>query len=284
MASEANKSVATMAGLVVIAAVIVGIVMFFFFRSDESSVTEDVPIVEPEQIPEPPITAPPVEPKPVYEAPEPEPQEEPLPKLSESDTNVLSSLEELSDEGVKLVVPEEVIRKFVRAINAAEEGKAVHEYRPLVSPAPPFKVERQAAGADQLQTYKLSEENFQRYNKYVESFTAIDPAALAAVYKRYYPLLEEAFNEMGLKAKNNFHSVMINAIDTLLAAPVIEEDIILVRPKVFYQYADPALEKLPPIQKLLLRMGPENAHKLKAHMQEVRTHLNQKQTEPTPTP
>src|SRR5690606_7129227 len=167
---------------------------------------------------------------------------------------------------------------------AAEEGKAVHEYRPLVSPAPPFKVERQAAGADQLQTYKLSEENFQRYNKYVESFTAIDPAALAAVYKRYYPLLEEAFNEMGLKAKNNFHSVMINAIDTLLAAPVIEEDIILVRPKVFYQYADPALEKLPPIQKLLLRMGPENAHKLKAHMQEVRTHLNQKQTEPTPTP
>ena len=284
MASEANKSVATMAGLVVIAAVIVGIVMFFFFRSDEASVTEDVPIVEPEQIPEPPITAPPVEPKPVYEAPEPEPQEEPLPKLSESDTNVLSSLEELSDEGVKLVVPEEVIRKFVRAINAAEEGKAVHEYRPLVSPAPPFKVERQAAGADQLQTYKLSEENFQRYNKYVESFTAIDPAALAAVYKRYYPLLEEAFNEMGLKAKNNFHSVMINAIDTLLAAPVIEEDIILVRPKVFYQYADPALEKLPPIQKLLLRMGPENARKLKAHMQEVRTHLNQKQTEPTPTP
>src|SRR5690606_13646440 len=107
MASEANKSVATMAGIVVIAALIVGIVMFFFFRSDEASVMEEVPIVEPEQIPEPPITAPPVEPKPVYEAPEPEPQEEPLPKLGESDTNVLRSLEELSDEGVKLVVPEE---------------------------------------------------------------------------------------------------------------------------------------------------------------------------------
>src|SRR5690606_41117701 len=123
----------------------------------------------------------------VYEAPEPEPQEEPLPILGERDANVLSSLEELSDAGVKLVVPEEVIRKFVRAINAAEEGKAVHEYRPVVSPAPPFKVERQASGADQLQTYRLSEENFQRYDKYVETFTAIDPAALAASYKRYYP-------------------------------------------------------------------------------------------------
>src|SRR5690606_31305435 len=220
----------------------------------------------------------------VYEAPEPEPQEEPLPILGERDANVLSSLEEMSDTGVKLVVPDEVVRKLVRAINAAEEGKAVHEYRPIVSPAPPFKVERQATGADQLQTYKMSDENFERYNKYVESFTAMDPAALAANYKRYYPLLEEAFGEMGLKAKNNLHSVMINAIDTLLATPVIKEDIILVRPKLFYQYADPALEKLPPIQKLLLRMGPENAKKLKAHMQKVRTHLNQKQTEPTPTP
>lgn len=285
MASEANKSVATMAGLIVVAAVIVGIVMFFFFRSDEANVTESVSLVEPEQIPEPPITAPPIEAKPVYEAPEPEPQEEPLPQLGESDETVLSSLEEMSDTGVKLVVPEEVVRKFVRAINAAEEGKAVHEYRPIVSPAPPFKVERQATGADQLQTYRMSEENFERYNKYVESFTAMDPAALAANYKRYYPLLEEAFGEMGLKAKNNFHSVMINAIDTLLATPVIEEDITLVRPKVFYQYADPALEKLPPIQKLLLRMGPENAKKLKEHMQKVRTHLiNQQPAESKTTP
>lgn len=279
MASEANKSVATMAGLVVIAAVIVGIVMFFYFRSDETRVAEDVSLVEPEQIPEPPITAPPVEPKPTYEAPEPEPQEEPLPKLSESDASVLSSLEELSDAGMKLVVPDEVVRKFVRAINAAEEGKAVHEYRPLVSPAPPFKVERQASDPNRVQTYTLSDENFERYTKYVESFTAIDPAELAATYKRYYPLLEEAFGEMGLKAKNNFHSVMINAIDTLLAAPVTEEDIILVRPKVFYQFADPALEQLPPIQKLMLRMGPENANKIKAHLRQVRTHLEQKQAE-----
>src|SRR5690606_6489279 len=97
MSSEANKSVATMAGLVIVAAVIVGIVMFFFFRSDETGVTESVPVVEPEQIPEPPITAPSAENKPAYEAPHPEPQEAPLPKPGESDPHGLSSLETLSD-------------------------------------------------------------------------------------------------------------------------------------------------------------------------------------------
>ena len=95
---------------------------------------------------------------------------------------------------------------------------------------------------------------------------------MAALYKRFYPLLEEAYREMGLK-KGNFHTVMLGAIDNLLAAPVVEQDILLVRPKVFYQYADPALEKLPASHKLLLRMGPDNTRRLQESLKNLRAKL-----------
>lgn len=272
MANEQNKSITTTVVMVLIAVVVVAAIVFFYWRpakEEEKNVSLPPPSVqpEPEQAPEPEPA------RPVYEAPEPEPQEEPLPELSNSDQSVLDAFGKLAADAPALIVPEEVIRKFVRAVNAVEEGKVVHEYRPLVSPAPPFQVERDGTVEEQqAQQYTLSPENYQRYDKYVTTFAAIDTDALASMYKRFYPLLEEAYREMGLK-KGNFHTVMLGAIDNLLAAPVVDGDILLVRPKVFYQYADPALEKLPASHKLLLRMGPENTRRIQESLRRLRAEL-----------
>ena len=43
------------------------------------------------------------------------------------------------------------------------------------------------------------------------------------------------------------------------------------RPWVRYEFADPALEALPAGSKMLLRMGPENARRLKAKLAELRS-------------
>ena len=272
MANEQNKSITTTVVLVLVAAVVVAAIVFFYWRpakEEDKNVSLPPPLVqtEPEQAPEPEPT------RPVYEAPEPEPQEEPLPELGNSDQSVLDAFGKLAADAPSLIVPEESIRKFVRAVNAVEEGKVVHEYRPLVSPAPPFQVERDGTVEEQqVQQYTLSEENYRRYDKYVATFAAIETDELAALYKRFYPLLEEAYREMGLK-KGNFHTVMLGAIDNLLAAPVVEQDILLVRPKVFYQYADPALEKLPASHKLLLRMGPDNTRRLQESLKNLRAKL-----------
>ena len=47
----------------------------------------------------------------------------------------------------------------------------------------------------------------------------------------------------------------------------------LVRPKVLYQFADPELEGLSAGQKIMVRMGPENAAKVKAKLREIRREL-----------
>lgn len=210
-----------------------------------------------------------------YQAPQPVIEVEPLPPLNESDSNVLAALLQLRGEGlIGLLVPQELIRKFVMAVNNVSEGKVVHEYRPVISPPPPFIAETftvmiEGAAAEQE---RVSPKNFQRYETYVTTLALIDSDAAISVYRRFYPLLEEAFRELGLK-KPNFHSVMIAAIDNILAAPDNQGDLMLVHPKVFYQYADPALEQLPQTHKLMLRMGPENARSVKASLRQLRARL-----------
>lgn len=210
-----------------------------------------------------------------YQPPMPVVEVDPLPTLNESDSSILAALQQLRGEGLlQLLVPQELIRKFVLAVNNLAEGKVIHEYRPVVSPPPPFVAETfsvmiEGTAVDQE---RVAPANFQRYEPYVTTLALIDSDAAVAVYRRFYPLLEEAFRELGLK-KPNFHSVLIASIDNILAAPDAQGDLLLVRPKVFYQYADPALEQLPQTHKLMLRMGSENARSVKASLRQLRARL-----------
>jgi hypothetical protein len=201
--------------------------------------------------------------------------EEPLPDLNESDLDIQSALDQLNVNGLMaLLVPEHVLRKFVLAVNNVSEGKVNYEYRPVVSPPPPFAVETFSIVVNDViaEQARVSANNFPRYQPYVTALTALDPVLAANVYRRFYPLLEQAFAELGLK-KPNFHSVLIAAIDNVLAAPEANGDLLLVQPKIFYQYADPVLEQLPQTHKLMLRMGPDNARQVKSSLRALRQEL-----------
>jgi hypothetical protein len=260
--------------LIVITAAVIALILllvWYWQSTQQPQPVDPIPVSEPvpltpqaaDQEPDSPV---------VYEAPEPVVTTVPLPPLNESDTNVLSAIQGLSQQALKYTVPDEIVRKFVRAINALEEGKVVHEYRPIVSPSAGFIAEELPGADGELKQYRLSPKNYERYDPYVTLLANLDTDQIMALYKRFYPLLEEAYAEMGLR-KGNFHSVFIAAIDNILAATVIEDDVLLVRPKVFYEYADPALEKSSEAQRLLLRMGPENSRSLQESLRKLRAAL-----------
>jgi hypothetical protein len=262
-------------GIIVVVLIAALIALFLLFKKDEKKGFETLvqPVaVAPIAPPELPVVAPLVE----YEPPVTVVEEvEPLPLLNESDSYLLNALTSLRGEGLlQLIVPQEVLRKFVLAVNAVSEGKVVNEYRPIVSPPPPFLAEKftLTIEGEMAEQERIAVANFARYETYVTTLALIDSDAAVALYRRFYPLLEEAFKELGLK-KSNFHSVMIAAIDNMLAAPDERGDLLLVHPKVFYQFADPALEKLPQTHKLMLRMGPENARSVKASLRQLRSRL-----------
>ena len=272
---QPRKSSSTTLIVIVVLALIGAAAAFFFLRDDApvASQTVTTPVaVAPQAVATSSAAAAPIV---EYEPPQPVIEVEPLPVLNESDTSILAALQQLRGEGLlQLLVPQELLRKFVLAVNNVAEGKVIHEYRPVVSPPPPFIADTfsvMVAGTA-VDQERVSPNNYQRYEPYVTTLALIDSDAAAAVYRRFYPLMEEAFRELGLK-KPNFHSVMIAAIDNILAAPDVQGDLLLVRPKVFYQYADPALEILPQTHKLMLRMGPENARSVKASLRQLRARL-----------
>ena len=179
----------------------------------------------------------------------------PLPPLDQSDDRVLEELAELSPqmEWYIWLYTDEVIRKFVTVIDNISVGTVAQKYISIPNPSTRFQsVEKDGS-------LYLDTASYQRYNVYTDMFISLDNADLVAIYQRYSPLLEQAFDQLGYPDKMSFNNRLLLAIDELLKAPVLESDIELERPTpVIYKFADPSLERLPDAHKQLIRMGPRN--------------------------
>jgi len=122
-------------------------------------------------------------------------------------------------------------------------------------------------------TLYLSPGNFSRYTAFVQLVESIDTEQVVSFYVGIYPLFQQAYAELGYPSAY-FNDRLIDVIDHLLEAPDMDKPVRLVRPKVLYQFADPQLEALSAGQKVLIRVGPDNAARLKAKLRELRTALS----------
>lgn len=241
--------------------VIAGVVYWLLQRSQpepEVAILPSSPAVE-APAPEPTAT----EPTPSA-APAPQPTAPPapppvkLPPLDRSDPDVIGFLLDVSDGGFKdWLIQEHLIRKFVRAMNALEEGKLVSQYRPFNDPKTPF-----SATATTDDAWQIDPQNYQRYTPYLESLEQVGPEQLVKIYRRYYPLLQQAFEELGVK-KGDFEDVTIRALTRITKAPMPPMEAALSRPSVTYRFSAAEFEQRSAVEKLLFRMGPENAQRLK---------------------
>ena len=98
----------------------------------------------------------------------------------------------------------------------------------------------------------------------------VDPATIAAVYQRLYPLFQQTYEDLGYPGQY-FNDRLVGVIDHLLETPTLPRPVLLVQPSVLYEFADPAIESLSAGQKLLLRMGPSHATVVKAKLKALRS-------------
>lgn len=199
----------------------------------------------------------------------------PLPALAQSDAGVADALRGVFGAPAveSWLVPDEVLRRFVASIDNLPRNVPLEKRRPLRAPTESFVVDRTsvdaAAGTERI---TLSARNAGRYDAAVALFTETDPQMLAALYRRWYPLLQQAYEDLGYPDRY-FNDRMVAVIDDMLRAPDVRDPIVLVQPKVLYQFEDPKLEQLSSGQKLLLRMGPAHATAVKARLRELRALL-----------
>ena len=194
-----------------------------------------------------------------------------LPALNDSDQIVADSLAGVLGHATvaQFLVPQSIVRHIVVTVDNLGRKKVAVDLRP-VKPTP-----GKTLVTTQGDSILLSDANFDRYTPLVHAVQAADVKALAVVYLRLYPLFQQAYEDLGYPGKY-FNDRLVEVIDNLLAAPEVPEPIALAQPRVMYTYADPDVEARSPGQKLLIRMGPQNARIIKAKLREFRAEIVKK--------
>lgn len=261
-----------------VVAVLVAVVLFWpGGKKPREPVTEETPAVAQDDlklqgpIEEPRILYPVSQEKEKAEGAITQPRQEvqPPPVLDESDAFIEEEFRHLYDEQKfgGLVLLKNIIRNIVVTVDNITAAKLPQKYSFTKPPVGQFQTAKDAAA-----TEFIDPKNYGRYIPYIDLAESVDIRRVVSFYVRYYALFQQAYRDLGYLDRY-FNDRFVQVLDHLLAAPEVRVPIPLVRPKVFYQFADPGLEALSAGQKLLVRMGPDNATRVKARIRELRQAL-----------
>jgi len=188
----------------------------------------------------------------------------PQPPIDASDAALEAGLRALLAGGALAAILEP--RDFVRNVVATVDNlprRSLFSANMPVKPVPgPFQTTFATSGL------AIADANAARYAAYVRVLERVDAAQLVALYERHYPLFEQAYRELGYPS-GHFNDRLVEAIEVTLRTPRVDPPLRVVQPKVYYEYVDRGIETLPAAQKLMLRMGPENAAIVKAKLTEI---------------
>jgi hypothetical protein len=192
----------------------------------------------------------------------------PLPPLDESDPDVLGGLTELfgQEAVVKHVMTERIVRNIVVTIDNIPRQQMALNQRPIQSTPGDFIT------AGEEDALVIAPQNFARYEPIVALVANLDAKTLVSFYRGLEPLFQQAYEELG-HPDASFTTRLNEVIEHLLQTPTPRGELALVQPSVLYKYADERLEKLSAGQKLLIRMGVDNATVIKGKLREIQAEI-----------
>jgi hypothetical protein len=189
-----------------------------------------------------------------------------LPPLDASDDFVRDQAGSLSGQLAEWLTQDDLVRRFAVVIDNATNGDYPRRQLGFLAPPEKYPVLQKD---DRI---FVDPEGYHRFDHFVDVVVSVDAQRGAILLDNLAPLLVPAMKELGQLDPDPVVA-MHKGVDQVLTTPVVDGDIELVQPEVVYLYADPKLEALTPLQKQLLRMGPQNLQRLKAYLTQVNSHL-----------
>ncbi len=191
-----------------------------------------------------------------------------IPALASSDDAVWSALASVvgDDGALAVLLRDHLVQRLVVLVDNLPQRSITQRalpYQPLQDPI--------ATTAGDAQTQVLdTAANARRYAPFVRAFVHVDAQALASSYRRFYPLFQQAYVELGYP-QGYFNDRLVTVIDHLLQTPVPTPPLAVVPgANGRLRFADPALESLSVGQKALLRLAPEQAEAVKQQLRALR--------------
>jgi len=192
-----------------------------------------------------------------------------LPALADSDGAAWDALSQAvgNDGALGLLLREHLVQRIVVMVDNLAQRSLPRSAMAMQPVSGSLQVQESETGM------VIAPANAQRYAPYVQAFTQADAEAVVGVYKRFYPLFQQAYVELG-KPDAYFNDRLVQVVDHLLAAPDLTQAP-AVEPdgKGRFRYTDPALESLSAGQKALVRLGPAQESEVKAQLRALRSAL-----------
>ena len=206
-----------------------------------------------------------------------EPIEEPLPRLEESDDAVRDALGDipLGTAGQQFLMPGNIIERSASLIYLMAQGDVPYKLLPVSRPKATFPI------SDDGTQVITDPAGFERYDALTQWLESLELKPLLSSLEWFIPLFREAWSYYG-EDPAAFDMAVVMTLDLVIATPEVDlSEARLIRKEAVWIFEDPAIEELAPIQKQVLRMGPENAKILKAKAAEMRGLWLSQLSEPT---
>lgn len=220
----------------------------------------------------PPATPPPqaAQPAPAIAHPVDQDAADPaLPALADSDAVAWDALAGVVGQGdaLAIVLRDHLIQRIVVMVDNLTKPSITRRALALQPIPGSFAVEETDGHS------RIAAANAGRYAPYVAAFTRANAATLVAAYRRFYPLFQQAYVELGYP-NGYFNDRLVKVLDHLLqapqapTAPEVQRDA-----RGQYRFVDPQLEGLSIGQKALVRLGPQQQQQVMAQLRNLRAAL-----------
>ena len=184
--------------------------------------------------------------------PEAPAEQQSLPPLADSDSVFRNDIVSVSPAFSEWLQSDNLISKYLTIVNDFSQGLRIYKHIRFLQPDKPFPVLQDKRGI------YIAPEGYRRYDQLAAAINTLNIQKALQLYHHYRPLFVQVFTEFGYPEDYRVEDIFAKAVANILAAPVLEGRIDLVRPSVRYKFADKKLEALNPVQKQMLRMGPQN--------------------------
>jgi hypothetical protein len=192
-----------------------------------------------------------------------------LPPLGQMDTFLRALLGALSahPDFARWLATDDLIRQMASGIDRISRGQSPAADLLMLRPPGDFAVSRQRGV-----TY-LDPASFQRFDRLAALVDSLEARGVAEAYRTIQPRLDEAYRALG-RTEGGVDAAIDAALQQLIDTPVVSDPIALVPGRgATYAFRDPALERLTPMQKQLVRMGPENVQRIQTRLRAIRAAL-----------
>lgn len=192
-----------------------------------------------------------------------------LPPLGQMDTFLRALLGTLSahPDFARWLATDDLIRQMANGIDRISRGQSPAGDLQVLRPTGDFEVARRR------NVMTITPASFQRYDRLASLVDSVEARGVVEAYRTIAPRLDEAYRALG-RTDGRVDDAVQAALQLLLETPVPTEPVEVIPGKgASYAYRNPELERLTPIQKQLLRTGPDNMRRIQTRLRAIRAEL-----------